>query len=77
MPERKSKLYGGPDGHTLEQLKKMAPVAQTLNGVKFEGNSFKLAAILGVAAAGVDLVAEVERLQRELDECNEAMQGMI
>lgn len=77
MPKENGKLYGGPDGHTLEELKQMAPIAQTLNGVEFEGNTFKLRAILGVAAAGVDLVAEVERLQRELDECNEAMQGMI
>ena len=75
MPTRNPKTFGGPDGYTLEELKKMAPVAQTVNGIKFEGNGFKVAAILGLAAAGVDLINEIERLQRNLDECNEALEG--
>ena len=70
-----TKKFGGEDGHTLEQLKRMAVMAETLNGVRFEGNSAKVSAILGLAAVGGELIGEIERLQRELDECNAALEG--
>lgn len=69
------KKFGGEDGHTLEQLKRMAAMAETLNGVRFEGNSAKVSAILGLAAVGGELICEIERLQRELDECNAELEG--
>lgn len=61
------KKYGGEDfGKTLEQLKAMAPHAVTLEGVRFEGAAHKVGAILGLAAVGGDLIAEIERLSADL-----------
>lgn len=55
------KKYGGDDfGSTLEQLKRMAPLAATVDGVKFEGNGAKVGAILGLAGVGGELIAEIE-----------------
>lgn len=62
------KKYGGEDfGKTLEQLKAMAPHAVTLEGVLFEGAAHKVGAILGLAAVGGDLIAEIERLQADAE----------
>lgn len=38
----------------------MAPLATTMNGVSFEGNSAKIGAILNLAACGAELIAEIE-----------------
>lgn len=47
-------------GSTLEELKRQAPLATTMNGVSFEGNSAKIGAILNLAACGAELIAEIE-----------------
>lgn len=58
------KKYGGEDfGSTLTELKAMAPHAQTVDGVNFEGDSRKVSAILVLAGVGGELVEEIEKLQ--------------
>lgn len=58
------KKFGDQDfGNTLAELKAMAPHAQTIDGVKFEGNAKKVSAILILAGVGSELIAEIERLQ--------------
>jgi hypothetical protein len=65
------KKFGGEDfGHTLADLKAMAPHAQTVDGVKFEGNAKKVSAILILAGLSGELIAEIERLQGELQVAN-------
>lgn len=66
------KKFGGEDfGHTLAELKAMAPHAQTVDGVKFDGNAKKVSAILILAGLGGELIAEIERLNAELDKAIE------
>lgn len=60
------KKYGGEDfGSTLEELKKLAPLAVTMEGVSFNGPARKVGAILALAGVGVELIAEIERLRAE------------
>lgn len=62
------KKYGGEDfGSTLAELKKLAPLAVTMNGVKFEGDARKAGAILALAGVGGELIAEIEHLQAEAE----------
>lgn len=68
------KKFGGDDfGSTLAELKAMAPLAVTMEGVKFEGNARKVSAILQLASVGGELVEEIERLQKCVDDLNAYM----
>lgn len=58
------KRYGDPQfGNTLDELKVLAPHAQTVDGVTFDGPAHKVGAILTLAAAAGELIAEVEALR--------------
>lgn len=58
------KKYGGEEfGSTLAQLKNMVPLAATVEGVSFEGDLRKIGAILELAGAAGELIAEIEELQ--------------
>ena len=54
---------GGEFGHTLQELKALAPLGKTINGVQFEGNAKKVGAILALAASAGDLIEIIEQLQ--------------
>lgn len=57
------KKYGGNDfGCTLEELKKLSPLAETIGNVEFHGSARKVSAILTMASVGGELIAEIERL---------------
>lgn len=62
------KKFGGEGiGFTLAELKAMAPHAQTVDGVKFEGDAKKVSAILILSGLSRELIAEIERLTTELE----------
>lgn len=65
------KKYGGEDfGITLEKLKKLAPLAETIGNVEFNGPARKVSAILTMASVGGELIAEIERLAIFEVRCN-------
>lgn len=73
-----SKKYGGEDfGKTLEQLKRIAPLAETINGVSFEGNAAKVGAILELAGVSGELISDIEVLTAQRDTLMTALQAMI
>lgn len=62
------KKYGGEGfGSTLAELQKMAPLAVTMSGVTFSGDTRKISAIVVLAGVGGELIAEIERLQTEAE----------
>lgn len=72
------KKYGGEDfGKTLAQLKRIAPLAETINGVRFEGNAAKVGAILELAGVSGELIADIEALTAQRDTLKVALQAMI
>lgn len=72
------KKYGDPDfGCTLDDLKAHAELAQTVAGVSFEGNARKVGAILAVAGAGSEMIAEIEQLQAQRNELLAALTSLV
>jgi len=66
--EQDEKKYGDPVlGKTLPQLKAIAPLAATVNGLQIEGPSKKVAAVFAAAGCLGDLVAHIETLTAERD----------
>jgi hypothetical protein len=73
-----NKKYGDPDfGKTLAELKLHAELAQTTDGFSIEGNARKVGAVLAVAGAGAELIAEIEQLQERRDELLAALEGLV
>ena len=62
------KRYGHPQfGHTLEELKALAPHAQTVDGIQFDGPARKVGSILTLSASA----GERDRLRALIAECAE------
>lgn len=69
------KRYGDPQfGNTLDELKVLAPHAQTVDGVTFDGPAHKVGAILTLAGAAGELIADIERLQGLIEDLELALQ---
>lgn len=59
-----TKLYGFS---TIDELRSIAPLAKTLDGVRFSGDARKVGAILALAGAAEELIAERDQLLPALE----------